>query len=455
VSSGTPQASVVDFDARSLAEGERYAQSEDAGLYLCVNCSNPLYDSDDKITTNAQRAPTFRASRNSALKYTEDYSYGLPRQIASCTKCGQLTGHVYNRGTKRERHSAYSASLSFVVAESSGDEESGRDSDEVSDEVSDSGSLTLNAAASFQSALIAGVVNAQAALALTNLTLAGGTLSGPGTTAVSGKLWIATSDTGNTNNFLSSTLILYGNGQASVPIYLLLGAGGQFHIAQGGTFNILSSFNFGIQAGKPLVVIDGTLTASPAATQTIISNVDISGAGAFKLNAGSLVTNGDTFTIGQLVLAVSTKATLNTVVFTAGSVTGAGSLNLTAAPSPVSSITNAAVTYLGIVNGAVNIGSFAVTTFEFWSGTVTLASSSTNTATTFDFYGGSLAGTAKLTTTAFNLNLRLPASISGTAIKTTALTITSSGNGSIQLSNGATIVADSSSYQTRSGVVIA
>jgi hypothetical protein len=52
-------------------------------------------------------------------------------------------------------------------------------------EVADSGTLTLNAAASFQSALVGGTVNAQAALAVTNLTLAGGSLTGPGTTAVS------------------------------------------------------------------------------------------------------------------------------------------------------------------------------------------------------------------------------------------------------------------------------
>lgn len=324
-------------------------------------------------------------------------------------------------------------------------------------EVSDSGTLTFNAAASFQSALVGGTVNAQAAVALTNLTLRGGSLTGPGSTAVSANLWITASDTGNTNNFLSSTLTLYGTGSSTVPIYFLLGAGGQFHIVQGATFSILSSFNFGIQAGKPSVVIDGTLDVTLGASQSIISNVDIGGNGAFKLNAGTLVTNGDTFTIGQLFLAANSFATLNTVVLTAGSVSGTGGLNLTAAPTPVSSITTVAVTYLGIVNGVVNIGTFAVTNFEFWSGTINLAASSTNTATTFDFFGGALVGVAKLTTTAFNLNLKLPASLSGPAIKTSTLTITSTGNGSIQLANGATLIADSSLVPvqtTRSRVVI-
>jgi hypothetical protein len=323
-------------------------------------------------------------------------------------------------------------------------------------EVTDSGTLTFAAAASFQSALVRGIVTAQAAVALTNLTLAGGTLNGPGSISVSGSLWVSASDTGNTNNFLSATLILYGTGSTTSPIYFLLGAGGQFHIAQGATFNIQSTFNFGIQAGKPLIIVDGTLSATLTSSQTITSNVDFSGSGTVKINAGSLVTNGDTFTIGSLFLAAQTTATLNTVVLTAGSVSGSGSLNLTAAPSPVSSIQNAAITYLGVVNGAVNIGTFAVTSFEFWSGTVNLAGGSTNTATTFDFFGGSLAGSAKLTTTAFNLNLNLPASISGVAIKTSALTIQSHGAGTIQLSNGATIIADSSSLPSvvRRGVAI-
>jgi hypothetical protein len=327
-------------------------------------------------------------------------------------------------------------------------------------EVSDSGTLTFNAAASFQGALIGGIVNALQAVTLTNLTLAGGTLTGPGTTTVSGNLWLTASDTGNTNNFLSSTLALYGQGQSSVPIYFLLGQGGQFHIASGATFNILSTFSLGIQAGKPLFIVDGTLSVTLGASQTITTNVDIAGSGSFKLNAGTLVANGDTFTIGTLFLAVATTATLNTVVLTAGTVSGTGNLNLTAAPTPTSSISSVALTYFGIVNGVVNIGSFAVTTFEFWSGTVTLAASSTNTATVFDFYGGALAGAAKLTTTSFNLNLRLPVSISGTAIKTSALSIQSNAvaTGTIQTSNGATIGCSASSapvHQTRSGVVIA
>jgi len=311
-------------------------------------------------------------------------------------------------------------------------------------EITDSGTLTLNTGASFTTALIAGIASVHATLSLTNLTLAGGTITSTGTTSVSGYLSIGASDTGNSNNFISSTVILYGQGLTTVPVYLLLGTGGIFHIASTATFTVLSGITFGIQMGKPLIVVDGTIAVTLGAGEQFISNVDFSGAGTLKVNAGILVFNGDVVTLGSLFLSVSSFATFQTAVVTIHSVTGTGGLNITAAPSPVSTLGTVAVSYLGIPNGAVNIGSFAVSKLEYWNGVVTLASSSTNSATLFNYYGGSLSGASKITSSALNFILSLPAFISGVAIKTTTLTIQTVGTASIQLSNGATIIADSS-----------
>jgi fibronectin-binding autotransporter adhesin len=321
--------------------------------------------------------------------------------------------------------------------------------------ITDSGDITFNAAASFGAAVIGGILNAQAGVALTNLTFVGGTLTGPGTTQVSRYLWLDPSDTGNSNNFLSSTLILYGTGQSTSSIYFLLGNGGQFHIAQGASYNILGTFTFGVQAGKPLVIVDGTLSASLGPTQSITTNVDISGSGTIKINSGNFVANGDTITTGTLNLATATVAVLNTVTLTAGTISGAGTLNLTAAPTPISSITTVALTNLNVINGQVNIGSFAVTVFSFWTGAVTLAAGSANTATIVNQYGGSLTGAAKLTATSYNMDLTLPAQLNGVAIKTNSFVL--SGSGSLQYSNGATIVSSgstASSHISRGGVVI-
>jgi len=320
-------------------------------------------------------------------------------------------------------------------------------------EISDSGTLTLQSASAFTSGLIGGVLSNGGQTSFSNLTLAGGTSTGTGSVTVTNYLSIGVSDTGNTNNFLSAPLTLYGTGQSTTAVYLLLGQGGQFHVAQGATFNIVNSFNIGIQAGKSLIIVDGTLGVTLTGTQTFTSNVDFSGSGTLKVNGGTLVFNGDTVTLGTLFLAVGGFANFQTVALTVGTVSGTGGFNLTAAPQPVSTITTVAVSTVGIVNGNVNVGTFAVNTFNLWSGTVTLASSSTNTVSNLNVAGGTLAGTAKVTAQATMLNLVYPFTLNGVVIKTKTFSVQSQGTGNIQFTNGAAIVADSSMV-TRSAVSI-
>jgi len=127
----TPPFTVAQLDARSLA-GEPLASEARDGVYACANCNSQLYESEDKVVVTGsatkQRMPTFKRAQQGALKYTEDYSYGLPRQLATCAQCNQIIGFVYYTGTgakQRERHTVYSSSLIFnEVAETSGSEES-------------------------------------------------------------------------------------------------------------------------------------------------------------------------------------------------------------------------------------------------------------------------------------------------------------------------------------------
>lgn len=73
--------------------------------------------------------------------------------------------------------------------------------------------------------------------------------------------------------------------------------------------------------------------------------------------------------IGSLVIATSASVVAQTSVVTINSVTGAGTFNLTAAPAPVSTLGNVALTYLGIPSGVVNINTIAVS-FCFDNGTI-------------------------------------------------------------------------------------
>ncbi len=90
--------------------------------------------------------------------------------------------------------------------------------------------LTAITAATFATATVGGKIIVQTTLGLTNLTLGGGTFSGPGSTSVAGYFILGLSDTGNDNSFVSSTIILNGQGTITQPVYLLLGAGGLLHV---------------------------------------------------------------------------------------------------------------------------------------------------------------------------------------------------------------------------------
>jgi len=315
-------------------------------------------------------------------------------------------------------------------------------------QVTDSGTLSLGSGGSFTTATVGGRLQTQTTVTLTNLTLAGGTIAGPGTTTVSGNLLVAHADTGNNNNFIAGNLILSGVGLIEQDAYLLFSAAGILHIASSANLIILANTNFNIQSGSPVVIVDGTISITLPAG--VISSIDVNfeGAGTLKVNAGTLVFTGDVVTLGVLFLADPSFITFSTVVVTIGAVTGTGGFNLTAAPSPVSTLGSVALNYFGIPNGAVNIGSFAVNVFDFWSGTVKLASGSSNSASTFNLFGGDIVGTAKLTLTTFNIVQVLPIEISGLAIKSNVLSLSTPSTGSIQTSSGTTILAGAFSSST-------
>lgn len=91
------QVSIVDLDALSLENGEQYADFNDAGMYTCSNCATALYDSDEKLKhSKNMRLPAFKSCVYGSLKYQEDYSYGLPRQIAHCSNvCLSSLENIY------------------------------------------------------------------------------------------------------------------------------------------------------------------------------------------------------------------------------------------------------------------------------------------------------------------------------------------------------------------------
>jgi len=122
----TPK-STLSRDLLSDEFGEKYAKWTEEGVFSCSTCHRQLYDSEDKLKPTYRR-PSFHHSRPDALEYTDDYSFGLPRLLITCAKCHSLVGHVYNRGTKAERHAVYSSSLTFSAESGAGSDEGGTES---------------------------------------------------------------------------------------------------------------------------------------------------------------------------------------------------------------------------------------------------------------------------------------------------------------------------------------
>ena len=76
----------------------KYYNHKGGGIYKCVCCDAPLFDSKDKFDSGTGWPSYTRPISPEALKEHEDRSYAMIRTEVTCARCDAHLGHVFDDG---------------------------------------------------------------------------------------------------------------------------------------------------------------------------------------------------------------------------------------------------------------------------------------------------------------------------------------------------------------------